>query len=195
LITILKVIVINITMVKNKMGGNKSKKSARKLMNPVTTNRKLRLAEEGETYAVVIKLYGGPNCEVVTNDGVKRLCVIRNKFRGRDKRDNTIEAGVWILVGIREWEARSNKALKCDLLEVYNSGEKDKLKTMTSLNLAHIIRMSEGDENKYAGDDIIFEDNTLLSQHKEGLASESAERDVKDIGLVEDTEFIDIDEI
>jgi len=190
LITILNVIVINITMVKNKTGGNKSKKSARKLMNPVTTNRKLRLAEEGETYAVVIKLYGGPNCEVVTNDGVTRLCVIRNKFRGRDKRDNTIAPGVWILVGIREWEARSNKALKCDLLEVYNSGEKDKLKGTAALNLAHIIRASEGDDNKYAGDDIIFEEDTL-SEHKRELEGEGAEGGED----AEDADFIDIDEI
>jgi len=173
------------------MGGNKSKKSARKLMNPVTANRKLRLAEEGETYAVVIKLYGGPNCEVVTNDGVTRLCVIRNKFRGRDKRDNTIAPDVWILVGIRDWEARSNKAVKCDLLEVYNSGEKDKLKAMNTLNLAHIIRASEGDDNKYAGDDIIFEEDTL-SEHKREL--ESADVGV-DEGVDTGGDFIDIEEI
>ena len=183
-------------MVKNKTGGNKSKKSARKLMNPVTTNRKLRLAEEGETYAVVIKLYGGPNCEVVTNDGVTRLCVIRNKFRGRDKRDNTIAPGVWILVGIREWEARSNKALKCDLLEVYNSGEKDKLKGTAALNLAHIIRASEGGDNKYAGDDIIFEEDTL-SEHKRELEAEEGEgaEGAEDAEEAEDADFIDIDEI
>ena len=186
-------------MVKNKTGGNKSKKSARKLMNPVTTNRKLRLAEEGETYAVVIKLYGGPNCEVVTNDGVTRLCVIRNKFRGRDKRDNTIAPGVWILVGIREWEARSNKALKCDLLEVYNSGEKDKLKGTATLNLAHIIRASDGDDNKYTGDDIIFEEDTL-SEHKRGLVGEGAEEgeegeEGEGAEEGEEGDFIDIDEI
>ena len=43
-------------MVKNKAGGNKSKKSARKFTNPAVTNRKLRLAEEDETYAVVLRL-------------------------------------------------------------------------------------------------------------------------------------------
>ena len=76
-----------------------SQRNRRKFSNPTITNRKLRLAEEeGETYATVIKLLGGANCEVVTNDGVTRLCVIRNKFRGRDKRDNTIAPGVWILV-------------------------------------------------------------------------------------------------
>ena len=145
MITVLKVILANITMVKNKTGGNKSKKSARKFSNPTITNRKLRLAEEeGETYATVIKLLGGANCEVVTNDGVTRLCVIRNKFRGRDKRDNTIAPGVWILVGIRDWEARVGSEQKCDLLEVYTSSEKDKLKKIRHdcLGIKSIILMS-----------------------------------------------------
>lgn len=180
-------------MVKNKTGGNKSKKSARKFSNPTITNRKLRLAEEeGETYATVIKLLGGPNCEVVTNDGLTRLCVIRNKFRGRDKRDNTIAPGVWILVGIRDWEARVGSEKKCDLLEVYTSSEKDKLKKMTGLNLSHIIKASENDDEKDGHNDIVFEeggaidtDVSLLVEAEEGEA----------VLENSDDEFIDVDEI
>ena len=29
---------------------------------------------------------------------------MRNKFRGRGKRDNTVSPGTWVLIGIREWE-------------------------------------------------------------------------------------------
>jgi hypothetical protein len=76
-------------------------------------------------------------------------------------------------------------------LEVYNSGEKDKLKAMNTLNLAHIIRASEGDDNKYAGDDIIFEEDTL-SEHKREL--ESADVGV-DEGVDTGGDFIDIEEI
>lgn len=184
-------------MVKNKTGGNKSKKSARKFTNPTVTNRKLRLAEEDETYAVVLKLFGGQNCQVVTNDGVTRLCVIRNKFRGRDKRDNNIAPGVWILVGVREWEARTKGEKKCDLLEVYNSMEKDKLKAMTGLNLAHIIQASEGDDIKDSHTDIIFEDDNI-SENKNKLQQEimAGVASVDGADCVDsDDDFIDVDEI
>ena len=72
-----------------------------------------------------MRLYGGANCEVICEDGHKRLCIIRNKFRGRGKRDNFIGPGVWVLVGLREWEARTgDKQEKCDLLCVYREDEK-----------------------------------------------------------------------
>lgn len=194
MITVLKVILANITMVKNKTGGNKSKKSARKFSNPTITNRKLRLAEEeGETYATVIKLLGGANCEVVTNDGITRLCVIRNKFRGRDKRDNTIAPGVWILVGIRDWEARVGSEQKCDLLEVYTSSEKDKLKKMTALNLSHIIKASEEDDEKSGHNDIVFEEDVVIENDEEGLLVEAEEGEA--VLENSDDEFIDVDEI
>jgi len=179
-------------MVKNKTGGNKSKKSARKFSNPTITNRKLRLAEEeGETYATVIKLLGGPNCEVVTNDGLTRLCVIRNKFRGRDKRDNNIAPGVWILVGIRDWEARVGSEQKCDLLEVYTSIEKDKLKKMTALNLSHIIKASEEDDEKSGHNDIVFEEDVVIENDESLLV----EAEVEAVLENSDDDFIDVDEI
>ena len=94
-------------MVKNKTGGNKSKKSARKhVPSSDTYNRKLRLIEEeGENYATVIKLLGGPNCEVIFTMTVLRQCIIRNKFRGRDKRDNNIAPGYGYWLGFYDWEA------------------------------------------------------------------------------------------
>ena len=61
-------------------------------------------------------------------DGKLRLCVIRNKFKGRGKRDNLIAPSKWVLVGIRDWEVRANGIQKCDLLEVYTDENKDTLK-------------------------------------------------------------------
>ena len=187
-------------MVKNKTGGNKSKKSARKHVqsSDTTYNRKLRLIEEdGENYAAVIKLLGGPNCEVICNDGVTRQCIIRNKFRGRDKRDNNIAPGVWVLVGVRDWEARTNKAEKCDLLEVYTTSEKDKLKAMNSINFSNLINAFDDGESKYS-DNIIFEDDTITSQ-KNNILNEINEAhgdDGSGSGADgSDDEFIDIDEI
>lgn len=124
-------------MVKNQ-GGNKSKKGARKHINNPTVSLSVHeKSEEGEIYAAVLKLYGGANCEVICEDGHKRLCVIRNKFRGRGKRDNFIGPGVWVLVGVRDWEARTaDKQERCDLLCVYREDEKKKLKENSTGNWA-----------------------------------------------------------
>ena len=93
-------------MVKNK-GGNKTKRGARK-HSFTPQNKKTRfIEEEGETYAVVIQILGGSNCQVMCLDGKLRLCVIRNKFKGRGKRDNLIAPSKWVLVGIRDWEVRA----------------------------------------------------------------------------------------
>ena len=115
-------------MVKNKIGGNKAKRQGRKFVG--TTNSKLRLAiEEGEIYAVVTKHLGNAMIDVMCVDGKTRLCIIRNKFRGRGKRDNCISVGNWVLVGAREWENEdSNKKIKCDLLEVYTLNDVEQLK-------------------------------------------------------------------
>ena len=40
------------------------------------------------------------------NDGKTRMCIIRNKFRGRDKKDNTININSY-LIGVRDWEVVS----------------------------------------------------------------------------------------
>jgi hypothetical protein len=113
-------------MVKN-AGGNKSKRIGRKHLN-VTETRNVRYATEiGEEYAVVTKLHGS-NCQVTCINGVSRVCVIRKKFKGRGKRDNIIMPGIWVIVGIRDWEVPcAGKQQKCDLLEVYSRDDRDKL--------------------------------------------------------------------
>ena len=119
-------------MGKNILGGNKGKKGARKHQQSSVTQRATRKAkEEGEIYGVVSRIHGGCHCEVKCVDKETRLCVIRNKFRGRGKRDNTLTIGVWVLIGTREWETPAEGKLpKCDLLEVYTSTDKSKLKAV-----------------------------------------------------------------
>lgn len=121
-------------MVKN-LGGNKSKKLGRKHVTTSNyTNRKLRVKhEEDEIYACVSKIYGQGRCLIRCIDSVERPLVIRNKFRGRGKRDNTIRLGTWILAGLRSWESRTEKKEQtCDLLEVYNDNEVKQLKDKVS---------------------------------------------------------------
>ena len=121
-------------MVKNQTGGNKSKKMGRKFVSDASTstNKKVRLAlEEGELYAVVTKLLGNGMFHANDIEGKERLCIMRNKFRGRGKHDNIVSLGSWVLIGEREFESCAKP--KHDLLEVYTDIEKQKLKTLLAL--------------------------------------------------------------
>ena len=116
-------------MVKNDAGGNKGKGLARKHVNAAKcgSSKQLRVATDAaERYATVSKMLGNGMCYVRLLDGSTRdrLCIIRNKFKGRGKRDNILDSGSWVLVGMREW---SSKQDTCDLLEVYNANERDRL--------------------------------------------------------------------
>ena len=115
-------------MVKNDAGGNKGKGLARKHVNAAKCggSNQLRVAtDDAEQYAIVSKMLGNGMCYVrLLSGGGDRLCIIRNKFKGRGKRDNILDSGSWVLVGMREW---SSKQDTCDLLEVYNANERDRL--------------------------------------------------------------------
>ena len=120
-------------MVKNVKGGSSHKSQARKFAGDASSAKqhsKLRTIEEdGEIYAQIIKNYGNGMCDALCIDNVTRLCIIRGKFRGRGKRDNTIRVGSWILAGKREWESEKNgEKQKCDLLEVYSDFDIERLK-------------------------------------------------------------------
>jgi len=125
-------------MVKNSTGGNKAKGQARKFVT-APKSFALRLTEdESEVYAVVMKNLGNGMCHVLCMDNKMRLCHIRGKFTGRRKKENIIKVGAWVMIGLREWEAGKvfdKKLENCDLLEVYDDSDKDRLKaTLPSLN-------------------------------------------------------------
>jgi translation initiation factor IF-1 len=157
-------------MVKNVAGGCNGKKVARK--HTTKTKNDLRLSKSSdEKYAIVNRLLGN-TCDVICDDGVNRRCIIRGKFTGRNKRDNMLDSGTYILIGMREWvdegvhsKQGDDKNVKyCDLLEVYNSMERDILRR------THNIFGSLKDESKNKYDDgntsIMFVDeNTLKYQN------------------------------
>jgi initiation factor 1A len=127
-------------MVKNTKGGSGHKSQARKYeTSGKQSNFKTRFSEdEFEYYAQVVAMLGNGMCHVMCKDGKKRLCIIRGKFRGRGKRDNTLSNGKWVLVGGRDFEAEKTgegKNLeKCDLLEVYSDLDKERLKGLGGFN-------------------------------------------------------------
>jgi len=134
-------------MVKN-TGGNKAKGQARKLVNfDKKDTKKLRESEDDslEIYSQVEKVLGNGMYNVVCIDGKSRLCHSAGKFRGRNKKDNFVSLGTWLLVGIREYESGGNskKLQNCDLLEVYNDSEKDRLKTTINKDWSVFIKNDE----------------------------------------------------
>ena len=144
-------------MVKNQNGGKNSKKMGRKFVTNSSTNKKVRLAEEeGEIYAVVTKLFGNGMFSANDPDGKERLCIMRNKFRGRSKRDNSVCLGTWVLIGEREFESCPKP--KHDLLEVYSDIEKQKLKNSGNPIFAQL--RSDFDNKKETideeDDDLVF---------------------------------------
>ena len=105
-------------MVRNTHGGNKSKGMARKNLQSTSSTAQLRLpTDECEQIASVTKMLGNGMFYANTTDGTQLLCHIRNKFKGRSRRNNDVSIGKLVLIGLRTWENPSKNA---DLLFVYD---------------------------------------------------------------------------
>ena len=193
-------------MVKNVGGGNKSKGFARK--NFVKKDTLLRVSEdEAEIYAQVTKMCGGRICLVIAINGVEMVCHIRGKFAGRGKRDNFIETGTWLLVGLREWEKEKEKSVgkpqNCDIIEVYSNEDKNKLKNnITDVNWNLFIM----NDNKQTGGNVKtneFDDGITFADEKtqefqeliEIQSSLSKTGVSSSIITTDDGEVIDVDDI
>lgn len=196
-------------MVKNTIGGNKSKKFANKNFN--IQDRATRFAkEEGELYAYVEKLMGNNICQVMCIDGYQRSCVIRGKFLGKGKRDNILTKGKWILVGLRDWENRNkgSEKEKCDLLEVYSDMDKQRLQNDNTIDFSGFLK-NEQIENEFDDsikftnesndDDLFFSDdeNDEQSQNREEEEEKEEESNSKiDVKTINDQlNKVDIDDI
>ena len=188
-------------MVKN-LGGKQSKKMGRKFVN-APVDRRIRLAnEEGEIYGVVTKLLGNGMFHANDCDSKERLCVMRNKFRGRSKRDNTVALGTWVLIGERDYEASSSKP-KCDLLEVYNATEKMKLKNSGN-KIFDNLKSDYDDKHDDGTGDVDFQQGDT-EKYKELIESDSSDDSIgnlkKDAGPKKQTislgdgETVDVDDI
>ena len=186
-------------MVKNEKGGSKHKKYARKTQNADQVKRKTRLAdpyEDCEMYAMVLNIYGYNNIEVLCNDGVKRLCVIRRNFsKSRNKNANRINVNTRILVGLRDWEVLNNdKKERCDLLEVYNDAELRDIMNDPRYNKQILISEDELVGNTNFKDAIIFEND-----EDDALINEEENKDKKNIVETNDEndelDNIDLDDI
>jgi|TARA_B110000046_G_C12795369_1_gene314893 initiation factor 1A len=144
-------------MVKNNNGGKNSKKMGRKFVT-APINKSVRVVlEEGEIYASVTKMLGNGMFNATCTEGRDRLVIMRNKFRGKGKRDNTVKVGSWVLIGEREFESCAKP--KHDLLEVYTDTEVLKLKNSKDPIFAKLITDPDLHSKSDISSDITFEKN------------------------------------
>jgi initiation factor 1A len=175
-------------MVKNKKGGSGHKKMARKNVAPKGGyNRKLRLPkEEGEIIAQVTAISGGGHAVIKCTDGKERTLVIRGKFRGRNKRDNTIRNGSFVLAGLRSVSMgeviNPKKKEKADILEVYPESAKKEL-----LSKPEVYALLNDSDKKDLDDhdNIVFTNEILDTSQEEVKNNEKT----TDLFKKDETEF------
>ena len=152
-------------MVKNTVGGNKSKGFARKLLNAKPSNSIRVPLDPLEQFAVVTKLYG-TICDVTT-DGINNFkCHIRGKFRGRSKRNSITSIGKLIMIGFRDFEAPQYK--NTDLLEIYDSQDINILLNKPDIHISPLILFAQNILNPISNTndssiDFIFSNTTTTS--------------------------------
>ena len=161
-------------MVKNSGGGNKAKRMGRKFVKETSKSGGefhifTRISKDPcEIYGAVVKEYGNGRALVRCVDGEERIMIIRKKFKGRGKRENFVKAGVWVLVGKREFEARRADSKEvCDLLEVYCPEDVDFLKTSVD-NVCWSMLNGIGNIATYDDENTVIteKDNEFMENHE-----------------------------
>ena len=192
-------------MVKN-AGGNKAKGFARKHTNGGKNDNILRVSEdEGEIYSVVTKMCGNSMFECVGIDRIARLGHIRGKFSGKGKRDNIVQSGTWVLIGVREWDikkeeekqeidTKSTKKAKlpqCDLLEVYTDNDKTRLRNEVVAEWKVLVKNdptkidNEDDNNFDYEDEIGFKFATDKDIERDALLKEAKSASCEKITMMD----------
>jgi initiation factor 1A len=178
-------------MVKNTTGGTGTKGLARK--HQTRSDNRLRLPEcELELFAIITKMLGNGMCEIYTNDNIRLIGHIRNKFRGKQKRNNMLSVNSIVLIGLREWE---NPYKNCDILTMYESVQVEQLRNFPGIQITDLLKRQLGytNANKNTTNeedmDLIFTDEVdenILAVPKQRIPIEFE---------LEQTEEIDINDI
>ena len=192
-------------MVKN-FGGKNCKKIARKNAhsnNEMGANKKMRFAKgDEELYGIVTKCLGNSQFLIICNDRAERLCILRNKFTGRNKHSNLISIGSWVIIGIRNWEtSKPDKKDKCDMLEVYTNNEKHRLLQESKVCLSFLsqqetLLLNNGENQEEDNNDVIFSEIISIEQeNNEKNITDKVIPEFNENNTNDFDEFIDIDEI
>lgn len=115
-------------MVKNTKGGKGHKSLGRKFQNQPQGGLR-ESSDPLELYGFVNKMLGNGMCEVTcineNNEYMTLIGHIRNKFRGRHKRNNLVTQYSIVLIGLRDFETIKKN---CDLITIYDDNQLKQLK-------------------------------------------------------------------
>ena len=134
----------------------KKKSGKSRKITTTTKKREMVWKEEGQEYALVIKLLGNCRVQCLCGDGQTRICHIRGKFQKR----------VWIsnndivLVSVRDFQEE-----KGDIIYKYNADEIQLLKEEGCLLMDDSLFSTEETSHKEGSNGGYFEnddDDTLL---------------------------------
>lgn len=180
-------------MVRNTTGGTGTKSLARKHQN--RSDGKLIIpSNELELVCCVTKMYGNGMCEVYTNDNLKLIGHIRNKFRGRQKRHNMITPSSIVMIGLRDWE---NPYKNCDIMEIYDDSQVEQIKQIPNIKIDNVLRLrlTNGgmiSESAATSDTIDFADEKEVEEEIVYTKKSNKKDDEFEINT---GEIIDIDDI
>jgi translation initiation factor IF-1 len=136
-------------MVKNS-GGSKAKSFARK--NFVDSSPLRFILSPDERYAVVLKLFGGSICQVLSHDNITYNAIIRGKLRGKSKRSNFISVSSLVIISIRDFSNNIS-----DIVHVYSTAHFNVFKLLPSFP-SHLFPSINNH------DDFLFSDDNELIQ-------------------------------
>lgn len=117
-------------MVRNVTGGNKTKGMSRKELAVKETNHFLRIPEPDEILAVAQRRPDGNHFKAKLENGVEITVYMRNKFSGKNKKDNFIDKDTFVLIAQQSFATAKGKE-RYDLLEVYSDSEIMQLRSNT----------------------------------------------------------------
>lgn len=185
-------------MVKNTTGGGYAKRQGRKFTN----NSKavdLRKAESAlEEYACATKMNGN-GVAVTTHTGKNLFCHMRGKFTGRNRKQNFISVGTWLLIGLRDWEKEEKN---CDLIVVYDRDEVQELRELPGLDLKYLIRTTnkisnfmedeDGDANQDEVEAFKFSESAGVSEEYTKLLEEGDANNIVSSAIEEEINIDDL---
>lgn len=162
----------------NKKGGKKHKRNKKQ---DDTFEKNLRLKEEGQEYAQVIKCLGNCRFNVLCFDGKERMATMCGTMRKR----RFINQDDIVLVSLRDWQDA-----KCDIIDNYDENlvrkMKDKGLVPDSIKLDVDKQYSDDDDDNLG---FVFSTDIPNSE------SDEERKETSDDESSEEEEMIDIDEI
>lgn len=122
-------------MVKNVHGGKKHKSGAASDLSLLNKKALYLPKIENQRIAQVTKIFGGSRIQVHDDHANEFIAVIRGKFKGRKRRDNSITVGCLVCIEV--------EGGGCDVVHVYS--DTNRMQLMNLLHRVDWARFTSGD--------------------------------------------------